>query len=166
MDLQKQRTENNYRIYSLNIDITKPEPEFSACFGSPFLPLPPMVYAQMLGEKIREHNSDVWLVNTGWTGGPYGIGKRISLAHTRAMIKAALNGKLDRAEMETHPLFNFSMPLTCPEVPVEILNPRNTWEDKNQYDQKAHRLAREFNANFEKYRKGTDDEIAEAGPKI
>jgi phosphoenolpyruvate carboxykinase (ATP) len=82
------------------------------------------------------------------------------------MIKAALNGKLNDGNMETHPLFNFSMPLTCPEVPAEILNPRNTWEDKNQYDQKAQRLAREFNANFEKYRKGTDDEIAEAGPKI
>ena len=154
------------KVAGTETGVVEPQSTFSACFGAPFLPLHPFQYAKMLGEKIQGNNTNVWLINTGWTGGPYGIGKRISLAHTRAMIKAALNGKLNDGNMETHPLFNFSMPLTCPEVPAEILNPRNTWEDKNQYDQKAQRLAREFNANFEKYRKGTDDEIAEAGPKI
>jgi phosphoenolpyruvate carboxykinase (ATP) len=120
----------------------------------------------MLGGKTKSHETKVWLINTGWTGGPYGTGKRIPLALTRAMIKAALNSQLDRVPTEAHSHFNFAMPLTCPGVPNDILNPRNTWDDKNRYDLKAKQLASEFNANFEKYRKGTDAEIVNAGPRI
>jgi phosphoenolpyruvate carboxykinase (ATP) len=154
------------KIAGTEADIVEPQSTFSACFGAPFFPLHPFQYAKMLGEKIRGHNTKVWLINTGWTGGPYGIGKRIPLAFTRAMIKAALKGQLDDIQMETLPLFNFSIPVTCPDVPAEIFNPRNTWDDKDRYDQKARQLASEFNANFEKYRKGTDVEVANAGPKI
>jgi len=127
--------------------------------------LHPFQYAKMLGEKIKSHKTKVWLINTGWTGGPYGIGKRISIASTRAMIKAALTSELDHVQTETHPIFNFSMPVTCPNVPAGILNPRNTWDDKDRYDQKAKQLAAEFKTNFEKYRSGTAEEVAHAGPK-
>ena len=120
----------------------------------------------MLGEKIKTHNTKVWLVNTGWTGGSYGIGKRIPLSLTRAMIKAALNGQLDNIPMETDGHFNFLMPVGCPGVPSGILNPRNTWEDRDGYDRKAKQLALEFHTNFEKYRKGTDVEVVNAGPKL
>jgi phosphoenolpyruvate carboxykinase (ATP) len=154
------------KIAGTEADIVEPQSTFSACFGAPFFPLHPFQYAKMLGEKIREQNTKVWLINTGWTGGPYGIGKRIPLAFTRTMIKAALKGQLDDVQMETLPLFNFSIPVACPGVPAEIFNPRNTWDDKYRYDQKARQLASEFNANFEKYRKGTDAEVANAGPKI
>jgi phosphoenolpyruvate carboxykinase (ATP) len=154
------------KIAGTETGIVEPQSTFSACFGAPFIPLHPFQYAKMLGEKIKEHNTKVWLINTGWTGGPYGTGKRIPLAHTRAMIKAALKSQLDHVQMETHPVFNFSMPVTCQNVPAGILIPRNTWSDKNRYDQKAKQLASEFNTNFEKYRKGTDAEVANAGPKI
>ncbi len=154
------------KIAGTETGIVEPQSTFSACFGAPFLPLHPFHYAKMLGEKINGHNTNVWLINTGWTGGPYGTGKRIPLAFTRAMIKAALKGQLDDVQTETHALFNFSIPVTCEGVPTEILNPRNTWDDKDRYDQKARQLASEFNANFEKYRKGTDAEVADAGPKI
>lgn len=152
------------KIAGTETGIIEPQTTFSACFGAPFIPLHPFQYAKMLGDKIKEHNTKVWLINTGWTGGPYGVGKRIALAYTRAMIKAALNSQLDNEQMETLPLFNFSMPVTCDNVPAGILNPRNTWNDKNQYDQKAKQLASEFNRNFEKYRKGTDVEVVNAGP--
>jgi phosphoenolpyruvate carboxykinase (ATP) len=154
------------KIAGTEAGIMEPQSTFSACFGAPFIPLHPFQYAKMLGEKIKGHNTKVWLINTGWTGGPYGTGKRIPLALTRAMLKAALKGQLDHVQMETHPIFNFSMPVTCQDVPSEILNPRNTWDDKGRYDQKAKQLASEFNANFGKYRKGTDVEVAEAGPMI
>ena len=153
------------KIAGTEAGIVEPQSTFSACFGAPFLPLHPFQYAKMLGEKIKTHKTKVWLINTGWTGGPYGIGKRIPIASTRAMIKAALSSELDHVQTETHPIFNFSMPLSCPNVPAGILNPRNTWDDKNRYDQKAKQLAAEFNANFEKYRSGTDVEVANAGPK-
>lgn len=154
------------KIAGTEAGIVEPQSTFSACFGAPFLPLHPFQYAKMLGEKIKGHNTNVWLINTGWTGGPYGTGKRIPLAFTRAMIKAALKSQLDHVPMETHPRFNFSMPVTCQDVPTGILNPGNTWDDKNRYDQKAKQLASEFNMNFEKYRQGTDAEVADAGPKI
>ena len=153
------------KIAGTEAGIVEPQSTFSACFGAPFLPLHPFQYAKMLGEKIKKHDTKVWLINTGWTGGPYGTGKRIPLAFTRAMIKAALNGKLDHIETDKHPLFNFAIPKTCPDVPAEILNPKNTWDDKTRYDQKAKYLAAEFNANFEKYRSGTAAEVADAGPK-
>jgi phosphoenolpyruvate carboxykinase (ATP) len=154
------------KIAGTEAGIVEPQSTFSACFGAPFLPLHPFQYAKMLGEKIKSHEAKVWLINTGWTGGSYGTGTRIPLALTRAMIKAALGGELDQVKTETHPIFNFAMPVTCPGAPEEILDPKTTWADKNKYDQKAKQIATEFNANFEKYRKGTDDEVADAGPEL
>lgn len=145
--------------------VTEPEPEFSACFGSPFLPLPPMVYAQMLGEKIREHGSDVWLVNTGWTGGAYGKGHRMSIAHTRAMVSAALNGSLSRVETKLDPVFGLPVPVSCPGVPSEVLWPRNTWQDKEAYDAAAGNLAQRFAANFARFADEVTDEVKQAGPR-
>ncbi len=145
--------------------ITEPEPEFSACFGSPFLPLPPMTYAQQLGEKIREHNSDVWLVNTGWTGGAYGKGHRMSIAHTRAMVRAALEGTLAQVETKQDPIFGLPVPVSCPGVPAEVLWPRNTWQDKDAYDAAAHNLAHRFQENFAKFVDQVTDEVKQAGPK-
>ena len=152
------------KIAGTEAGIIEPQSTFSACFGAPFIPLHPSKYAKMLGEKIQMHKTKVWLINTGWTGGPYSIGKRIPLALTRAMIKAALNGGLDNVHMEKHKVFNFSMPTACPGVPHDILNPRETWADKDQYDQKANQLGREFKSNFEKYQPGTDAPIVDAGP--
>jgi len=145
--------------------ITEPEPNFSACFGSPFLPLPPMTYAQMLGEKIRQHNSDVWLVNTGWTGGPYGTGHRMSIAYTRAMVRAALEGSLAQVDTHRDPVFGLPVPVSCPGVPSEVLWPRNTWADKEAYDEAARNLAARFRANFDKFAAQVTDEVKEAGPK-
>ncbi len=145
--------------------VTTPQTEFSTCFGSPFLPLRPVVYAEMLGKKIDEHNAQVYLVNTGWTGGPVGIGKRMNLTYTRAMVTAALNGDLENVEYVTDPVFNVQVPLTCPGVPAEVLQPRNTWEDKGAYDKQARELASRFVENFsKKFPDATD--IAKAGPIV
>ena len=143
--------------------ITEPQATFSECFGKPFMPLPATRYAEMLGEKMRRHNSEVWLVNTGWSGGPYGVGKRMDIRLTRAMIKAALKGQLREVEFRTHPVFNVLVPTSCPNVPTEVLDPRNTWEDKAAYDRKAAELATMFKKNFEKF---TDapEAIKKAGP--
>jgi phosphoenolpyruvate carboxykinase (ATP) len=146
--------------------VTKPEPEFSACFGAPFLPLPPMTYAAMLGERIREHNSDVWLVNTGWTGGPYGVGKRMSIAYTRAMVSAALDGSLARVETSMDPIFGVRVPVSCPGVPSEVLWPRNTWTDGAAYDEAARHLAQRFNENFARFNHDVTEEVRKAGPKL
>ncbi len=146
--------------------VTKPEPEFSTCFGAPFLPLPPMTYARMLGEKIWEHDSDVWLVNTGWTGGPYGTGKRMSIAYTRAMVSAALDGSLAHIETRPDPVFGIHVPMSCPGVPAEVLWPRNTWADKAAYDEAAHSLARRFHENFAKFEGQVTAEVRKAGPKV
>jgi phosphoenolpyruvate carboxykinase (ATP) len=153
------------KVAGTETGVTEPKPTFSACFGAPFLPLHPGKYAHMLGEKMKEHHVHVWLVNTGWTGGPYGVGSRMKLSYTRAMITAALDGKLDNVEYEEHPVFGMSIPKSCPGVPDEILNPRNTWADKNAYDEKAKYLAALFNRNFEKYADGVDPETLEAAPK-
>lgn len=146
--------------------VTEPKSTFSACFGAPFLPLHPGFYADMLGKKIREHNVNVWMINTGWSGGPYKIGKRMKLDFTRAMITAVLEGKLYNAEYETHPVFGMLMPTQCPAVPAEILNPRNTWADKEAYDAMAKNLAQQFIKNFEKYANGVSAEILAAAPKV
>jgi phosphoenolpyruvate carboxykinase (ATP) len=146
--------------------ITEPKPTFSACFGAPFLPLHPGKYAEMLGEKIKKHNANVWLINTGWTGGPYGIGQRIKLSYTRAMITAALNGSIDELSIETNHVFGLRIPTQCPGVPPEILNPRNTWADKEAYDDKATFLADLFIKNFEKYESGVSEETLNAAPKV
>jgi phosphoenolpyruvate carboxykinase (ATP) len=146
--------------------VTEPEPNFSTCFGAPFLPLPPMTYARMLAEKIWEHGSDVWLVNTGWTGGPYGVGKRMSLAYTRAMVSAALDGSLAKVDTRADPIFGIHVPLTCPGVPSEILWARNTWADKAAYDEAARNLARRFQENFARFQDQVTAEVRNAGPKV
>ena len=145
--------------------VTEPQTTFSACFGAPFLPLHPTAYAEMLGEKIKQSNAKVWLVNTGWSGGPYGTGERISLKYTRAIITAALNGSLDKVEYHKDDVFGLAKPLTCPGVPSEILDSRNTWSDKSAYDMKAHELADSFIKNFDKFQSSANDEILSAAPK-
>ena len=144
--------------------VTEPEATFSVCFGSPFLPLPPETYSRMLGEKLTKHDSRVWLVNTGWTGGPYGVGERMKLRYTRAMLHAALEGKLDEVPTEKDPVFGMEIPLECPDVPSEILRPRNTWKDAAAYDAQAAKLAQMFKDNFEKYADQVPEEVRAAGP--
>jgi len=144
--------------------VTEPLPSFSACFGAPFMPLHPAKYAAMLSKKMTEHNVNVWLVNTGWTGGPYGVGNRMKLKYTRAMINAALDGKLDNVTFETHPIFKLAMPTVCENVPTEVLNPRNTWSDKNAYDVKAKHLAKSFHENFKTFEEGSNQEILDGAP--
>ncbi len=153
------------KVAGTEAGVTEPKSTFSACFGAPFLPLHPGQYAEMLGKKMRESNVNVWMINTGWSGGPYGVGSRMKLSYTRAMITAALDGKLDNVDYETDPVFGMQMPTSCPGVPSEILNPRNTWEDKAAYDAKAKNLAEQFNKNFEKYSAGVNEEILAAAPK-
>lgn len=145
--------------------VTEPEATFSTCFGSPFLPLQPYVYAELLGKKIREHNVRVYLINTGWSGGPYGVGQRMKLQYTRAMITAIMNGSLDQAETIVDPIFGLHIPTSCPNVPDEVLIPRNTWQDKEAYDQKAKELAELFIKNFEKF-SIMPDAIKNAGPRL
>jgi len=153
------------RVAGTEAGVTEPKSTFSACFGAPFLPLHPGKYAAMLGEKMKAHDVNVWMINTGWSGGSYGVGNRMKLSYTRAMISAALNGDLDNVEMTVHPVFGMLMPTSCPNVPVEMLNPRNTWKDPNAYDTTAHKLAKEFINNFEKYAAGVTPEILAAAPK-
>ena len=140
-----------------------PVPEFSTCFASPFLPLAPHVYAELLGTRLRQHNSACWLVNTGWSGGRFGVGKRMSLKHTRALVNAALDGLLDAVEFVIEPAFGLSIPLSCPGVPSEILNPRNVWADKLAYDRQAADLASRFEENFQQF--DVSDAVRAAGPK-
>jgi len=146
--------------------VTEPKATFSACFGAPFLPLHPAKYAELLGKKMKETNVNVWMINTGWSGGAFGTGSRMKLSYTRAMITAALEGKLDNADFEPHPVFGMMMPTSCDNVPSEILNPRNTWTDKDHYDKKAKELAQQFVKNFEKFASGVSEEILAAAPKI
>jgi len=144
--------------------VTEPQATFSACFGAPFMPLHPTVYAELLAEKIKKHNAKVWLVNTGWTGGPYGTGHRMKLAHTRKMLSEALNGNLENTEFTEEPIFGLTIPEEVKGIPSEILNPRNTWNDKEAYDKKANQLADMFNKNFDQFKKQAAYEILEAGP--
>jgi phosphoenolpyruvate carboxykinase (ATP) len=144
--------------------VTEPKATFSTCFGAPFLPLPPSRYARMLGEKIARHRVRVWLVNTGWTGGPYGVGKRMKIGHTRAMIAAALSGALDSATYDRDPVFNLDIPTSCPGVPAEVLKPRSTWPIGAEYDQAAARLARMFADNFKTFEAGAGAQVVAAGP--
>lgn len=143
--------------------ITEPKETFSQCFGAPFMPLKAAEYAKLLGEKIVKHNSKVYLINTGWSGGPYGIGKRIDLKYTRLMVSAAIKGLLDDVSYDNHRIFNLEYPVSCPDVPPVILNPRNTWHDKNQYDYSAKKLAKLFINNFRKF-EPVSKEIVRAGP--
>ncbi|MHC4939350.1 MAG: phosphoenolpyruvate carboxykinase [Planctomycetota bacterium] len=145
--------------------ITEPQATFSACFGSPFLPRHPGVYAKMLGEKIAEHGANVWLINTGWTGGGYGTGSRMKIKHTRATLAAALSGALDDVAYETDPIFGLSIPVTCPDVPDEVLRPNETWSDQAAYEAQAKKLADLFRENFKNYEDGVDDAVKAAGPR-
>jgi phosphoenolpyruvate carboxykinase (ATP) len=154
------------RVAGTEAGVTEPKATFSACFGAPFLPLHPGYYAKMLGEKMKENNVNVWMVNTGWSGGGYGIGNRMKLSYTRAMITAALNGGLDHVEYEKHSVFGVMMPKSCPGVPQNILHPRYTWADRTAYDNQAKQLAKLFINNFEKYAAGVNAEILTAAPKI
>ncbi len=144
----------------------KPEATFSACFGQPFLPLHPTVYARLLGEKMARHDAKVWLVNTGWSGGPFGVGERMKLAYTRAMIDAALTGGLDAAAYREDEIFGLQVPAAVPGVPTELLTPRNTWPDASDYDRQARELAQLFVANFEKYQSEAAPEVIAAAPKV
>lgn len=144
--------------------ITEPSTTFSACFGAPFLPLHPTRYAELLGEKMKNSKVNVWLVNTGWSGGPYGIGSRLSLKYTRSLITAAIEGDLNNVEYGTHEVFGLAMPTKCINVPSEILSPKNTWEDKDAYDLKANELAQAFNSNFEKYSDFASQEMLDSAP--
>ena len=146
--------------------ITAPKATFSACFGEAFLPLNPVTYATMLGSKIKDHQVNVWLVNTGWSGGAYGKGKRIRLKYTRAMITAALTGELCNVSFIEHPVFNLQMPVTCPNVPDQLLDPKNTWANTPAYDEKANELALAFGKNFERYTNFVTPDIINAGPNV
>ncbi|MEP0848485.1 MAG: phosphoenolpyruvate carboxykinase (ATP) [Phycisphaerae bacterium] len=152
------------KVAGTEAGITEPQVTFSTCFGAPFLPLDPTVYARMLGEKIARHHARVWGVNTGWTGGPYGVGRRMKLPYTRAMVTAALGGALDKVEFDPDPVFGVWVPRSCPGVPQEVLRPRNTWSDPAAYDAKAAELARLFVKNFEKFATASDA-VRAAGPR-
>ncbi len=154
------------KVAGTEAGVKEPKPTFSACFGAPFMPLHPAVYAEMLGKKMKDHNVNVWLVNTGWNGGGYGVGSRMKLEYTRAMITAALEGKLDKVAYHPHTIFGVMMPEECPGVPSEMLSAKFTWEDKDAYVKTAHNLARYFIKNFEKYKDSVSEEILAAGPKI
>ena len=145
--------------------IKEPEATFSTCFGAPFMVLHPGVYADLLGKQMGKHDAACWLVNTGWSGGPYGTGKRMKISYTRAMIRAILNGSLAKVETVPDPIFGVGVPVSCPDVPNEVLQPRNTWEDKDAYDRQAKDLARRFNENFKKYEAGVSDAVRAVAPK-
>lgn len=152
------------KVAGTEAGITEPKKTFSACFGAPFIPLHPTKYAEMLGERMKKNNVNIWLVNTGWSGGEYGVGKRMSIKYTRALITAALNGHLAEENFQTLPYFGLNVPTSCEGVPSEILNPRNTWSDKAAYDAKAQSLANDFVKNFEKYQDQANEEILSAAP--
>ena len=144
----------------------EPQATFSTCFGQPFLPLHPTAYSRLLAERLSQHEATVWLINTGWSGGPFGVGQRMNIHHTRAMINAALEGALDKVEYCTDPVFGLHVPVQVPGVPTEVLNPRDTWADKAAYDKQAKELARLFVENFEKFKNDVPPEVAAAAPKI
>ena len=154
------------KVAGTEMGITEPTTTFSACFGKAFLPLHPTKYAELLGEKLKKHNVNVWMVNTGWSGGSFGVGNRMKLSFTRAMIAAALKGELDKVEFEKMPVFGLAMPKTCPGVPNELLNPRNTWADKSEFDAKMNTLASSFVSNFAQYAEYATPEILNAAPKL
>jgi phosphoenolpyruvate carboxykinase (ATP) len=144
----------------------EPEITFSACFGGPFMVHHPYKYAELLKNKIERYGVTCWLVNTGWVGGPYGVGKRISIRYTRALLGAALNGKLDNVKFAKDPIFGFEVPTQCPDVPDEVLSPASSWHDKKEYDRRYKDLAMRFKQNFAKFEEGTPREVVEAGPKV
>ena len=153
------------KVAGTEAGVTEPQATFSACFGAPFLPLHPTQYASMLGDLMRRYKVNVWLVNTGWSGGPYGVGSRIKLSNTRAMITAALEGNLNHVRYKTHEVFNLAMPMSCPGISDQnILNPVQTWKDAEAYKEKAIILAQAFHRNFYKYTAQASDEILSGAP--
>ena len=144
--------------------VTEPVTTFSTCFGEPFMVWDPSVYAKLLGERVAKYDVRVWLINTGWIGGPYGTGQRISITYTRAMVRAVLSGALDQVTYRTDPVFGVAVPTTCPEVPVDVLMPRSTWSSELDYDIQAKRLAGMFMENFKKFESSTEKVVVEAGP--
>jgi phosphoenolpyruvate carboxykinase (ATP) len=152
------------KVAGTEAGITEPKATFSTCFGAPFLPLHPTVYAKMLGERLKSHNSNCWLVNTGWSGGAYGVGARMKIRITRALLSAALSGKLDKVEFHKDPIFNVLVPKECPGVDSGVLSPRETWADKSDYEKKAKELAGLFIKNFEQYKEFATKEMIAAGP--
>ncbi len=154
------------KLAGTEMGITEPTTTFSACFGEPFMVLHPFEYAKLLREKIDKYDVNCWLVNTGWTGGPYGVGKRMHLPYTRALVNAALDGRLSDVQFEADPIFKVLVPTSAPDVPQEILKPRNTWKDRDAYDRKAQELAAKFKDNFEKYTDKVSLEVLEAGPEV
>lgn len=153
------------KVAGTEAGVTEPTATFSACFGAPFMVLHPSRYAELLAEKIRKHEVNCWLVNTGWTGGPYGEGKRMEIKYTRALLNAALDGTLNRAKYVEDPIFGVQIPTTCPGVPESVLMPRETWSDKDAYDKKALQLARLFEENFEQFEDQVPPEVKAAGPR-
>lgn len=154
------------KVAGTEVGVTEPKMVFSACFGQAFIPLHPSVYAELLGDKIKNGNINVWLINTGWIAGPYGIGRRINLNYTRAIVRAALNGQLKDASFNVHPVFGLSYPTSCPAVPEAILDPVKTWTDSEAYYAQANKLAIAFQENFKKYEAGVTEEIMQGAPKI
>jgi phosphoenolpyruvate carboxykinase (ATP) len=154
------------KLAGTEIGVTEPRATFSAGFGAPFLPRHPGEYASMLAERLEEHDVPVWLVNTGWTGGPYGTGERMRIDHTRTMVRAALSGALDDVEYEDDPIFGVAVPTTVRSVPSDVLRPRSTWADPAAYDEKARELAHMFAENFEDYADGVSDAVRAAGPRV
>ncbi len=154
------------RVAGTEKGVTEPSPVFSACYGAPFMPLHPRRYAELLGDRINRHKADVWLINTGWTGGAYGTGERIAIPHTRAMVNAALDGKLDDVPTWEDPVFGFAVPESCPGVPDHILRPRDSWSDRAAYDAQASKLAAMFHENFANYRDEVAEVVCAAGPRV
>ncbi|WP_316790651.1 phosphoenolpyruvate carboxykinase (ATP) [Pedobacter frigoris] len=154
------------KVAGTEAGVTEPQVTFSACFGKAFLPLHPTRYAELLGKKMQEHDVNVWLVNTGWSGGAYGVGQRMKLSYTRAMITAALRGELEDVEFIADPIFGLKMPVSCPNVPSEILNPRNTWNDHQKYDSKASELSLAFVNNFKQFEEFASEEMLASLPKV
>ncbi|MGA8854046.1 MAG: phosphoenolpyruvate carboxykinase (ATP) [Christiangramia sp.] len=152
------------KVAGTEAGVVEPVPSFSACFGAPFMPLHPTKYAEMLSKKMKNAGVNVWLVNTGWTGGPYGVGSRMKLKYTREMISSALEGKLNDVEYEKHEIFGLQMPKSCEGVPSEILNPKNTWKDREAYDHKAKELSNFFRQNFSKFEEYANEEIMNGAP--
>jgi phosphoenolpyruvate carboxykinase (ATP) len=146
--------------------VTEPQATFSTCFGAPFMALSPIVYADLLGEKVERLKVNVWLVNTGWSGGPYGVGKRMSIGYTRAMVSAALDGQLDNVDTVSDPVFGIEVPVAVPGVPNDVLDPRSTWADQAAYDAQAKKLAGMFIENFKNFAEKVSEEVKAAGPKI
>ena len=152
------------KVAGTEVGVKEPQATFSACFGEPFMPMHPGVYADLLSAKMAEHGATAWLINTGWSGGAYGVGERMKIRYTRAMLNAALDGELDHVAYVTDARFGFEVPTSCPGVPEDVLQPRETWDDGAAYDATADRLAQMFNDNFARYAEGVSDAVNAAAP--